>query len=261
MIPLIVAAVTAPAPIRTLTYAYETRVGPAAKGGPDNAERPAGEIAPDDCSSGGLKIAGRMSSQIAAGNGGIDWFQTDCTSGFGFKVDPNAQPDRGSISIGMVGKQSDGSLVVQLTQTSSDSKASPTTCVVFPTTAIICDPSKPVSLEEVTLMRFLAPGVVDPKRDQKQWQLQDGGPQVSFQATFAVLQNAGGEMTIAERRNSKGEAGPYSTDDSSSTFVYDVARDVPTAIEDSVIVKTVQFGKYLTSERQTIFVLNPQVSR
>lgn len=110
-------------------------------------------------------------------------------------------------------------------------------------------------------MRFLAPGIVDPKRGKTQWQLQDSGPQTSFQATFSVLHDAQGVMTIEQRRNAKGEAGPYSTDDSSSTFTYDVARAVPTAIDETLVQKTVQFGKYLTMERETLFRLQPADSR
>ena len=255
--PLIAWAQPSPAPVRTLLYAFESRVGPAAKGGPDTGERPAGEIAPDDCLSGGLKVAGRMSSQIAAGNGGIDWFQTDCTSGFGYKVGASSRPDRGSITIGMLGKQTDGSLVLQIAETQPQRDATSATCVVYPTTALVCDPGKPISLEEATLMRFLAPGVVDPQRDRTHWQMQDGSTQSSFTATFAILRNAGGVMTVAERRAAKGEAGPYSTDDSNATFTYDVARAVPTAIDDTLVQKTVLYGQYRTMERETLFSLQP----
>lgn len=262
-LPLVAFAQTAPTPVRTLVYAFESRHGPAANGGPDNGGYgdPIGSISPDDCLTGGMKVAGKMSGGIDAGNGGIDWFQVDCKGGFGYKVGSTGQPDRGSISIGMLGKQSDGSLVVRVMQSPAQHDASAVTCVVYPTTALICDPSKTVSSEEVTLLRYLAPGVVDPNQDKASWQLQDGNPKTSFKATFKVLQTAHGIMTVGERRSATGEAGPYSTDDSSSTFLYDVAREVPTAIDDSVVQKTVRFGKYLTLERQTIFRLQPSPSR
>ncbi|HEY1974941.1 MAG TPA: hypothetical protein VGG89_00160 [Candidatus Baltobacteraceae bacterium] len=252
-----------PAPVRTLVYGYESRSGPGATGHPDNGGYgdPIGEISPDDCLSGGLKVSGKMSGGMDIGNGGIDWFQVDCKGGFGYHVGADAPRDRGSITIGMIGKQTDGSLVVQVTEAHDQRDASSVTCVVSPTTAIICDPSKPISLEEVTLLRFLSPGVVDSKGDQTHWKLEDGGPQSSFQATFAVLHNAAGVMTIDERRSSKGEAGPYSTGDSSSTFTYDVARAVPTIIDETLVQKTVSLGQYRTTERETLFRLQTPPSR
>lgn len=256
------AAQASPAPVRTLVYAFESR--PAAPGdGPDNGGYgdPAGEISPDDCLTGGLKISGRMSAGIDLANGGIDWFQVDCKGGFGHTVEASRQLDRGTITVDMLGNQTDGSLVVRVTQSPGQRDDSAATCVVFSTTAIVCDPNKTISLEEVTLIRFLAPDVVESNHDQTHWKLQEDSPQASFQATYSVLQIAGGMMTIDERRSAKGEAGPYSTDDSSSKFTYDVARAVPTAIVDSLVQKTVRYGKYLTMQRATIFQLLPAASR
>lgn len=244
------------APTRTLVYAFEARVGQGGSG-PDHGGYgdPIGEISPDDCLTGGLKVKGTMSSSIDLGNGGIDWFQVDCHGGFGFKVSSASHPQRGSIRVDMLGKQSDGGLVVQVTEALGQSASAAATCVVFPTTGLVCDPNKPISSEEVTLLRFLAPGVVDAKEDRPRWQMQDGGPQSSFKATFAVLQNTGGVLTIGEHRSAKGEAGPNSTDESKSTFTYDIARAVPTAIDDSVVQKTVRYGQYNTTLTDTIYRL------
>jgi hypothetical protein len=258
--PIAVPVQAAPTPTRTLVYAFELRAGPA-NGGPDNGVAPAGEIRPDDCLSGGFKVKGTMSSSIAAGNGGIDWFQVDCTSGFGYKLNATGHPQRGSIRVDMLGKQSDGSLIVQVAETPAQGAAAAATCVVFPTTGIVCDPNKPITSEEVTLLRFLAPGIVDPKQDRPHWEMQDGGPQSSFKATFSILQNTDGVLTIGEQRDAKGEAGPYSTDDSKSTFTYDIARAVPTAIDDSVVQKTVRYGQYNTTLTDTIYRLQPAASR
>lgn len=255
-------AVPAQSATRTLVYVFESRVGQGGNG-PDNGGYgdPIGEISPDDCLTGGLKIAGKMSGGMDVGDGGIDWFQVDCQGGFGFHVSASGHPQRGSIRVDMIGKQSDGSLVVQLTESQGQSNAAPATCVVFPTTGLVCDPNKPISAEEVTLLRFLAPGIVDPKQDRPNWQMQDGGPQSSFKATYSVLQTAGGVMTIGEQRTGKGESGPYSTDESKSTFTYDVARAVPTAIDDSVVQKTVSYGRYSATLTDTIYRLQPATSR
>jgi hypothetical protein len=250
-IPIAAPAQTAPAPVRTLVYAFESRAGQGGTG-PDNGERPAGEIAPDDCLSGGLKIAGRMSAAVAAGNGGIDWFQVDCKGGFGYQLGANGRPERGTIQV-VAHQQADGTLVVQLSEKPGD--GSPATCVVFPSTALICDPNKTVSLEAVTLLRFLAPDLIDPSRDRPHWQFEDGGSQSSFKASYTILQKAAGVMTIAERRTATGDAGPNSTSDSSSTFLYDLKRAIPMAIDENLVQKTVQHGRYGTMKRETVFRL------
>ncbi len=261
-LPVVAPAQTAPAPVRTLVYAFELRVGQGGNG-PDNGGYgdPIGEISPDDCLTGGLKVAGKMSGGMDVGNGGIDWFQVDCKGGFGYKIDATGQPQRGSIRIDMIAKQSDGGLVVQVTETPGQRASAAATCVVFPTTGLVCDPSKTISAEEITLLRFLAPGIVDPKQDPRHWQMHDGGPQASFTATYSVLENAGGLVTIGEQRSAKGEAGPNSTDESKATFTYDIARAVPTAIDDSVVQRTVSYGRYQTTLTDTIFRLQPVASR
>ncbi|HZY99051.1 MAG TPA: hypothetical protein VFE36_05730 [Candidatus Baltobacteraceae bacterium] len=262
-LPLAAPAQTPPVPARTLVYAFESRAGTLANGAPETGNRPIGELSPDDCLTGGLKVAGRMSAAMDAGNGGIDWFQVDCKGGFGYQIRSTGQPNRGTIRVAVVREQPGSSLVVQLSENLGQSDAAgPATCVVYASTALICDPNKPVSLEEVTLLRFLAPNFVDPAKDQAHWQLQDGGAQQSFKATYSVLQNAAGVMRIGEQRTSTGDAGPYSTADSRATIVYDTGRALPTAIDDAIVQKTVRFGQYRTAQRETIFLLQqPAASR
>jgi len=259
--PLTAPAQTTPAAARTLVYAFESRQAESADSAAETGNRPAGELSPDDCLTGGLKVAGRMSAAVDAGNGGIDWFQTDCKGGFGYHLSANAPPQRGTIHVAVVREQPDQTLVVQLSESPAPSGASAATCVVYPTTALICDPNQPVSLEELTLLRFLSPGLVDPARDGTHWQFADGGPQSSFKASYSVLQSSAGVMTIGERRTTTGDTGPESTANSVSTILYDTSRAIPTAIDENLIQKQMRRGRYETTRHDLVFQLQTPASR
>ena len=249
------AASAQPAAGRTLVYAFESRAAQKSVGSDKNVE-PAGEISDDDCSTGGFKISGTMPAQVAAGNGGIDWFQVNCQAGFGFQVRPGAQADRGTIRVSVVRAQPDGGLVVQLSEGVAAQPESPSaTCVVFPTTELVCDPNKTISLEEATLLRFLAPDFAGPARDQSRWEYKDGSQQSSFNATYTLLRNNAGVMTIGEHRTTTGDAGPNSSAESRSTILYDTARAVPTAIHEDLVQKKVSYGTYGTAARDIVFRL------
>jgi len=71
--------------------------------------------------------------------------------------------DKGTMTVGILAKQSDGGLIVSISEAGEQTRRAPAaTCVVYGNTRVICDPNKTVYSEEYTLLRFLGPNFVDP---------------------------------------------------------------------------------------------------
>ncbi len=98
-----------------------------------------------------------------------DWH--DCTGGSGCNPANQgsgtshyeaALDDKGTMTVGILGKQSDGGLIVSISEAGQQTRrAPPATCVVYGNTRVICDPNKTVYTEEYTLLRFLGQNFVE----------------------------------------------------------------------------------------------------
>ena len=149
--------------------------------------------------------------------------------------------DRGTITVQIERQQSDGGLIVEVSEQGENiHRAPPATCVVYGTTQVICDPNKTVYTEEYTLLRFLGPNFVDPSKldANKHWTLSQNGSDASVTSDYTIDSNNGGMMHIGEKRTIKQTGAGHLTSDVQTKVGYDFSRAVPTTIDEYVTQRT-----------------------
>jgi hypothetical protein len=144
--------------------------------------------------------------------------------------------DKGTMTVDIVKKQPDGTLVVMISEQGENvRRAPPAECVVYGNTHVICDPNKTVYTEEYTLLRFLGANFVDPSQldASKHWQVvENSGDGLSVHADYTINSNANGMMQIGESRTVKAVGSGHLTTNVESKIGYDFSRLVPTSIEE-----------------------------
>lgn len=144
--------------------------------------------------------------------------------------------DQGSITVDVMREQPDKGLLVVVSEQAQKTRSSvPAKCVVYGTTAVICDPSITVNPEEMTVVRFLGSNFVDPAIiDAKQhWQISDSsGSAYSVKSDYTISKNVAGVMTIDEKREIKQMQPSEVTTEVNSTIGYDFNRTVPTSVDE-----------------------------
>jgi hypothetical protein len=143
--------------------------------------------------------------------------------------------DKGTMTVNIVKKQPDGALVVMISEQGENvRRASPTECVVYGNTNVICDPNKTVYNEEYTLLRFLAANFVDPTEldSNKHWQIVQNVNNDHITADYVIDSNNNGAMQIGEKRTIKETGSGHLTTDIATKIGYDFTRTVPTSIDE-----------------------------
>jgi hypothetical protein len=143
--------------------------------------------------------------------------------------------DKGTMTVNIVKKQADGALVVMISeQGESVRRASPTECVVYGNTNVVCDPNKTVYNEEYTLLRFLAANFVDPTQldSNKHWQVVQNVNNDHMTADYVVNTNNNGMMQIVEKRTIKETGAGHLTTNIDTKIGYDFSRTVPTSVDE-----------------------------
>lgn len=191
----------------------------------------------------------------SGGSSGTGSGTTDFTGGVG---------DQGTITVDVLSQQPDKGLVVKVSEQAEKTRsAAAATCVVYPTTGMICDPNATINPEELTLIRFLAPTFVDPSGiDAKQhWAVRDATPQYSLTADYTIAKNVDGMMTIDEQREIKQQQPEAVTTDITTTIGYDFNRTIPLSIDEYSIERTQGgAGEYQTVKTQTVLHLGSDSS-
>lgn len=143
--------------------------------------------------------------------------------------------DQGTITVDVMGEDANKGLVVRIRENAQNSRsAKPTECVVYGTTATICDPNGTVRLEETSILRLLASNFVDPAKidAHQQWSVDVSSGQFDNASLFTIAKNHDGRMTIDEQRTSNQHVGgKMMSTNTSSTIVYDYPKLVPTSLK------------------------------
>ena len=172
--------------------------------------------------------------------------------------------DRGTITVDVLRQQPDKGLVVNISEQAQNRRsAEAATCVVYGDTTVVCDPNKKINEEELSLLRFLGDGFVDPDKldASKHWQAQQQGSSQSSTSDFTIAKNANGAMTIDESRTIKDAAGARpETSNVTGTVDYDFGRGLPTQIDEYAILHSEQSDKYETIKTQTVLQLQADSS-
>ncbi|MGA8533435.1 MAG: hypothetical protein WB615_04950 [Candidatus Tumulicola sp.] len=158
--------------------------------------------------------------------------------------------DQGTVRVDIVSQQADKGVVIKVSEQAQKTRsAPPATCVVYPTTGVICDPNVTVNPEEMALIRFLAPTFVDPDSldAARHWEIENATPQYSLVSNFTIAKNENGIMTIDENRVIKQQRPEVSTISANTTIGYDFGRSVPTSINEYTIERSQGLACYGSS--------------
>jgi len=167
--------------------------------------------------------------------------------------------DQGTVTVDVLSEQPDHGLIVKVSEQAQKTRsAGPATCVVYPTTGVICDPNATVNPEEMAVIRLLAPTFVDPDRldAARHWKIENATSSYSLTSNFTIAKNDNGIMTIDENRVVKEQQPQVATTDITATIGYDFGRTIPTSVNEYSIERNqAQMGEYDTVKTQTVLQL------
>jgi hypothetical protein len=158
---------------------------------------------------------------------------TSGASSYNAKLD-----DMGTMTVDVLREAPDRGLVVVVSEQGEYTRRSaPATCAVYGNTTVVCDPSKPMNAEELTLLRFLGanffdPNLVDPKQH---WSIAERRGASAMTADYTIKSNDKGVMTIDEARHVEDTSQGSITVDTQTKLAYDYNRLLPTAIDEYAI--------------------------
>jgi len=173
-----------------------------------------------------------------------DWH--DCTGGSGCNPANQgsgtshyeaALDDKGTMTVNILATQSDGGLIVSISEDGQQTRRAPAaTCVVYGNTRVICDPNKTVYTEEYTLLRFLGQNFVDPANidAKRQWQVVQDSPTLKVTADYVIGPTTTSDVQISETRKIVTPGQSNVTTDVETKIGYDMSRIVPTTVQEYV---------------------------
>ena len=168
--------------------------------------------------------------------------------------------DKGTINVDVMGVQPDTGLVVNISeQGRGDRTAEVTTCVVYGTGSVICDSSKRVNQEEMTLLRVLGRNFVNPSLMDGKRHWQNGGSMPGGSETndyTIVRDDNNGMLAINYVRVLKVEGAQGFRADTNGQMTYNQKMSVPTQVkEDTVTRQQLGGGQDDRTEQQLTLTL------
>lgn len=152
---------------------------------------------------------------------------------------PSDSPQRrsGSATIEIERTEPDGGVVLAV-QPEVDASGGPITCVAFADTSVVCDPSRNVPPEILTLLALFGKGFVDPSRldAARHWHVEPQGA-YGTSIDYTIVGTAGTLLDIDEAGLRTGRSGRSKTT-ISGTIEYDTARSLPTQLAESTVEKS-----------------------
>lgn len=166
-----------------------------------------------------------------------------------------ATSDRGQIVVDVMRVQPDGGLVVSVSEQAHDKRSAlPATCVVYGNTNLVCDTSKQINTEELSLLRVLGSNFVDLAQiDAKNhWRVDQSGPSNSDVADYSIASSNGAVMKIDSLRVLKEQGVQGFTATTNGVITYDAQRLVPLGlVEDEILRQGGGAGSYTEVRTQT----------
>ena len=145
--------------------------------------------------------------------------------------------EKGTITVGIVGTQQDGGLIVSTVENGQSARRSPAAeCVVYGNTRVLCDPKKTVYPEEYTLLRFLGRNFIDTSNldAHRHWHIFQNSPSMTVTADYTVGPATSGDVTVSETRTVRQPNDAEVLTDVQTKIGYDMSRNLPTSIDESV---------------------------
>jgi hypothetical protein len=163
--------------------------------------------------------------------------------------------DKGQIVVDVLQVQPDNGLVVQISEQARDRRdAEPTMCVVYGTSAFICDQSKgELHEEEGALLRFLGRSFVNPALidAHNHWQYSASNPN-SQETTDFTLGKAAGDVVPISYQSVLKVSGAQSFDATTDgSLSYNQKMSVPVTVkEETTTRRNTGMGNYDTVQQQ-----------
>ncbi len=154
--------------------------------------------------------------------------------------------DKGQIVVDVKGLEPDGGLVLTVSETARTNRsAAPATCVVYPTTAVVCGAGE-VQPEETSVIRTLSPKFFDPSAldAARHWRVTD--PSAGVTIDFTATPHVGGTTVgITSVRAVKANNG--GSEQASGKYDYDLTKLVATSLSEyETIRQEGSAGNYTT---------------
>lgn len=146
--------------------------------------------------------------------------------------------DKGQISVDVQGVETDGGLVVGVSEKANNYRtAAPVTCVVYANTNVVCG-SGIVNPEEISVLRTLSPHFFDPTAldAKKHWHEGNDAAGIGIDYTVASMSDAG-IITINAERTEKFQGAARGTTQSTAKYTYDMNKLMPTAITEYTTIR------------------------
>ena len=206
-----------------------------------------------------VQTSGMASVGNPNGAGGM----SDHGSASGMASSSGGASDHGTISVDVQRQQSDGGMVVSISEQAAERRsASSATCVVYGDLTVVCDPNKQINAEELALLRLLGTNFVDPNAldAKRHWQRVQSGAASTSTSDFTIANNANGLMTIDEQRVEKAAGARPLTTQITGTIVYDFNRTRPTSVTEATTMRSEQGEQYQTVRQETTLQLQSDSS-
>lgn len=150
--------------------------------------------------------------------------------------------DDGSITVDVMQVQTDGGLVVRISEQARVRRSAvPTLCVVYGTGSTICDESHgELNAEEMALLRllgknFVNTSVIDAKNH---WQYASNAPQANETSDYTIGKVAGNIMSISYQRILKVTGSRPFDATTEGSLSYNSALSVPVSVNEDTISRT-----------------------
>ncbi len=167
--------------------------------------------------------------------------------------------DYGTIHVTVKSAQPNGSLVVSVAEHARNSRSAlPATCIVYSDTALLCDHTKKINIEEMELLSYLGQNFVNPVQiDAKgHWGYKVTGAHTSMKSGYTIRSHSGSKFLIDMTRTYEQSGMDAFTSETTGHFTYNAMMTVPTAIVESIVTRRQgSFGKHVTDRTEVSYKL------
>ena len=167
--------------------------------------------------------------------------------------------DHGTIDVTVKSAQPDGSLVVSVAEHARNTRsARPATCIVYSDTALLCDHTKKVNLEETELLAYLGQNFVNPVQIDANghWGYKVSGPHTVMKVGYTIRGHKKSNFYVDMTRSYTQTGMDAYTARTTGHFTYNAMRTVPTAIVESIVTRRQgNFGMNVTDRTEVSYKL------
>lgn len=145
--------------------------------------------------------------------------------------------DMGQILVDVQGIETDGGLVVSVSEKAKNYRnAGATACVVYGNTNVVCGTGT-VNPEEIDVLRTMSPHFFEASDLDANKHWHEGSDAAGIGIDYTVAANNNGILTINAQRNEKFQGAVRGTTSSSAKYTYDMNKLLPTAITEYTTIR------------------------